>query len=137
MYQDEILAHYRKPHGRGLPAEYTGSGERRNPLCGDHLQVAVVLDTSGDAPILREVGFDGRGCSIATASASMMTAAVQGLTREAALDLVDRVARLVRGEHPEPLATLDALRGVAPYPQRHGCALMPWQALRDALGADS
>ena len=88
-----------------------------------------------------EVGFDGRGCSIATASASMLTEAVRGLSVAEALALGDRVEALVRGgpaavaDAPaDPPGDLASLAGVAPYASRHGCALMAWQALRECLG---
>jgi len=134
MYQDRILQHYRAPHGRGVLEGATAQGSRKNPLCGDDFRVSVaVLGTS-----IREVRFEGRGCSISTASASMLTDAVRGLeVREARL-LMERVERLLQGDapvDPASLGDLIALAGVASYPQRAGCARLPWQALRDALDA--
>jgi nitrogen fixation NifU-like protein len=133
MYQERILAHYRAPQGRGLP---TGPsvrvGSRRNPLCGDDIRVGVVVDRDR----VVEVGFDGRGCSITTASASMLTGAVRGLTVPEVHVLTEAVERLLRGDPDVPEALtgdLHALGGVARYPQRVGCARMPWQALSDAL----
>ena len=129
MYQDELLAHYRAPHNRRELAAATGTGARRNPLCGDEIcvQVHVEQDT------IIDVAFDGRGCSIATASASMLTNVVRGISPRNALAIADAVDRMLRGEAPDLPDTLQALRGVAPFPARHGCATMPWAALRDAL----
>ncbi len=138
MYQDVILRHYRAPKGRGLP-ENAVVAERANPLCGDRISVGVVLEEDR----IVDLGFDGRGCSIATASASMLTEAVRGLLVPDALALSERVARVVKGalddevQAAEPLGDLGDLRalaGVSSYPQRHSCALMAWQALREGLG---
>jgi nitrogen fixation NifU-like protein len=135
MYQERILAHYRAPLGRALP---TGPavrvGARRNPLCGDDIRVGVVID--GDRVI--DVGFDGRGCSITTASASMLTVAIRGRTLQGVHTLRDLIEQLLHGVSipAESLpGDLPALSGVARYPQRVGCARMPWQALTDALTA--
>jgi nitrogen fixation protein NifU and related proteins len=152
MYQDVILRHYRAPHGRGLPEGAETVAERANPLCGDRISVGAVVEGGR----IVNIGFAGRGCSIATASASMLTDAVRGLLVGEALALVEEVGRVVRGETigaaasatggdargatdaavadaAVALGDLAALAGVAPYSQRHGCALMAWLALRDAL----
>jgi len=141
MYQDALLAHHRAPHNRRVIESPTASGERKNPVCGDEMTVMVVLD----AEVVRDVAFTGRGCSIATASASMMTDAVRGLSVREALALADAVDRMLHPDAggaggvdavPEPLPdALTPLRGVAPFPGRHGCAMLPWQALREALTA--
>lgn len=110
-------------------------------MCGDEIAVMVVL--SGD--VITDVSFGGRGCSIATASASMMTEAVHARPVGEALALADAVDRMLHAAdaHPGAHALPDAalalpdglapLRGVAPFASRHGCALLPWQALREAL----
>ena len=134
MYQDVILQHYRAPHGRGVPDGLTGEALRKNPLCGDELRVGVVVRDG----VIEDVGFEGRGCSIAVASASMMTDAVRGATVGEARGLIERVYGLLRGETVAGLAAyadLQALSGVAAYPQRVGCARMAWGALGEALGA--
>ena len=94
-----------------------------------------------DADVVRDVAFTGRGCSIATASASMMTDAVAGLTVGESLVVADAVDRMLHAsgaaasvESVLPSA-LTPLLGVAPFPGRHGCAILPWQALREALTA--
>ena len=141
MYQDALLAHYRAPHNRRVIEAPTASGVRKNPVCGDEITVMVSLQ----AGIVHDVAFTGRGCSISTASASMMTDVVLNLAVSDALavaDAVDRMLRQALGESgsvnaaPEPLPdVLTPLRGVAPFPGRHGCAMLPWQALREALAA--
>ena len=135
MYQDALLAHHRAPHNRRLIEAPTASGARKNPVCGDEITVMVSL--VGD--IVRDVAFTGRGCSISTASASMMTDAVLGLAVSDALALADAVDRMLHASATDASAdlllpeTLTPLRGVAPFPGRHGCAMLPWQALREAL----
>ncbi len=133
MYQEMILQHYRAPHGRGLPTgPAVHEGARKNPLCGDDMRVGVVL--AGDT--IAAVGFEGRGCSITMASASMLTDAVRERPVVEARALAAAVEALLRGEvvREELLGgDLRALAGVAAYPQRVGCARMPWLALLDAL----
>ncbi|HYW32498.1 MAG TPA: SUF system NifU family Fe-S cluster assembly protein [Gemmatimonas sp.] len=130
MYQDTLLAHHRAPHNRRELLAPTGRGARKNPLCGDEIRVDVQVRDG----LVADVAFGGRGCSIATASASMLTDVVCGLSRAEALVLCSRVEEMLHGGAAELPAELDALRGVAPFPARHGCATMPWAALRDALG---
>jgi nitrogen fixation NifU-like protein len=135
MYQDRLLQHYRAPFGRGVITGETSFGARKNPLCGDEFRVAIAVAND----TITQVGFEGRGCSIATASASMLTETVRGLAVHDARALIERVERLLQGDtlaEAAPPGDLIALAGVAAYPQRVGCARMPWQALRDALDGD-
>lgn len=131
MYQETLLAQYRAPHNRRELVNATHTASRKNPLCGDALQVAVRFD----AVVIADAAFSGQGCSIATASASMMTDVLVGRTRDEALALVDDVDSMLTHKRPTPNLpiVLEALRAVAPFPGRHGCATMPWLALRDAL----
>jgi nitrogen fixation NifU-like protein len=132
MYQEALLAHHRAPHNRRAMPEATGAATHRNPVCGDEIRVMVRLDGAR----LVDVAFTGRGCSIATASASMMTDAVKGRDGEEALAVADAVDRMLTGADEGALpASLTPLLGVAPFAGRHGCARMPWQALREALAA--
>ncbi len=137
MYQDGLLAHHRAPHNRRVIDAPTAVGARKNPVCGDEMTVMVVLD----ADVVRDVAFTGRGCSIATASASMMTDAVAGRTVAETLAVADSVDRMLHAPGAEADAAsvlpeaLTPLLGVAPFPGRHGCAMLPWQALREALTA--
>ena len=137
MYQDALLAHHRAPHNRRVIESPSAVGARKNPVCGDDITVMVVLDRD----VLREVAFTGRSCSIATASASMMTDAVPGLAAGEALAMADAVDRMLHTSGADANAesqlpeALTPLRGVAPFPGRHGCAMLPWQALREALAA--
>lgn len=130
MYQDALLSQYRAPHNRRTLQDATSEGRRRNPLCGDE----IVVQARIEAGVIAEVAFGGRGCSIATASASMLTDAVRGMCPRDALALASAVDAMLTGSAAELPPILDALRGVAGFPARHGCATMPWAALRDAIG---
>ena len=133
LYQEILLDHYRRPRNFGpLPAS-DHEADGYNPLCGDRVHVRVRLD--GDR--LAEVRFEGSGCAISTASASMMTEAVRGHTRAEAEALFDRFRALVMGEasagSAENLGELAALSGVREFPMRVKCATLAWHTLRAAL----
>lgn len=131
MYQEALLAHHRAPHNRREMSDATASAALRNPTCGDEIRVFARVD--GDA--LVDVSFTGRGCSVATASASMMTDAVTGLRVSEALDIASSLDRMLTspGEDVALPAALAPLRSVAPFPGRHGCVRMAWQALQQIL----
>jgi nitrogen fixation NifU-like protein len=134
LYQEVILDHNKSPHNFREVPDADRKAEGDNPLCGDVVTVYVALD--GDR--LREVAFQGAGCAISQASASMMTEAVQDQTVDLALSLSEQMRQMMHGQHPkdeDQLGDLVALEGVAQFPVRIKCALLPWMALRDALGA--
>ena len=132
LFHDLILDHYRRPRNKGELAGATARGSVVNPTCGDEIAVEVVVD--GD--VVRAVRFTGRGCSISQASASMMTSTAAGLTRAELWATADRFEAMLRGERTdaEQLGDLLALGGVARFPARLPCAMMPWRALAIALG---
>jgi nitrogen fixation protein NifU and related proteins len=133
LYQEIILEHNRKPRNfREMPdADRTVEG--RNPLCGDALTLWLKLE--GDE--IADVSFKGQGCAISKASASLMTAAVKGKTREQAEQLFERFHALVTGKLAEPeqqsLGSLRAFAGVARFPNRVKCASLAWHAMHSAL----
>ena len=133
LYQELILEHNRKPRNfREIPdADRTVEG--RNPLCGDSLKLWLKLDHDRIA----DVSFVGTGCAISKASASLMTGAVKGKTREEAEEIFERFHKLVTGTLPEnqreSLGSLRALGGVARFPLRVKCASLAWHALHAAL----
>jgi nitrogen fixation NifU-like protein len=133
LYQDVILEHNRSPRNFHRMDNADGHAEGRNPLCGD--QLTVWLKLSGDR--VSDVSFEGSGCAISKASASLMTAAVKGKSRVEAEALFDRFHRLVTGQLPEPeqqsLGSLRALGGVSKFPLRVKCASLAWHALHSAL----
>ena len=139
LYQEVILDHSRKPRNFGSMPEATRQADGYNPLCGDRATVFVRLD--GDQ--LAEVKFQGAGCSISTASASMMTESLKGKTRAQAEDLFERFHRLVTRdasgatqETDPALGKLAVFSGVSEFPVRVKCASLPWHTLKAALDGD-
>jgi nitrogen fixation NifU-like protein len=132
LYQSVILDHYKKPRNYGRPPGADREAEGVNPLCGDHVHVYAKLD--GDR--VAELGFEGSGCAISTAAASLMTQAVKGHTTAEVRDLFDRYHDLVTGQgdvDPDGLGKLAVLAGVREFPARVKCATLSWHALRAAL----
>jgi nitrogen fixation NifU-like protein len=133
LYRDVILDHNRKPRNFG-PLEPADAGaEGFNPLCGDRLTLR--LNLADDT--IRDIRFEGQGCAISTASASLMTEAVKGKTRGEALALFERVHNLLTDDAAgaEDLGKLAALSGVREYPARVKCASLCWHTLASALEA--
>ena len=130
LYREIILDHYRHPRHRGRvePADAVVAAD--NPLCGDQIDLSVRFD--GDR--VADIAFDGTGCSISQAAASMLCEAAAGTTRTAARDLAERFrAMLVDDGSDADLGDLEALRGVRAYPVRVKCATLPSNALLQAL----
>lgn len=132
LYQELILDHYRAPRNKGACPDCQRSAHQDNPLCGDEITLALDVEQGRIA----RIAHDGVGCSISQASASMMSEAVAGLPVERALELGEAVRRMMHGAEPdeEALGDLVALQGVARFPVRIKCALLPWTALKEALG---
>ena len=134
LYRDVILDHNRQPRnfGRLEPADATAEGY--NPLCGDRLSVFVRLE--GDR--IQDLRFEGKGCAISTASASLMTEAVKGKSRAAVEEIYQRVHELLTKHDAPPsqdLGKLAALSGVREFPARVKCASLCWHTLNAALGS--
>jgi nitrogen fixation protein NifU and related proteins len=139
MYQEIILDHARRPHGRGLrepgrPGLRAADAHHVNPTCGDEVTVRVQVD--GDA--LVDVSWEGQGCSISQAAASVLTDVVAGRPLSDVLARYDAFHALVtgRGTVERDESVLEdgvAFAGVARYPVRVKCALLPWTALKDAV----
>src|ERR1700722_16517782 len=131
LYRDVILDHNRKPRNFGVlePADATVEGF--NPLCGDRLTVRLKMDGNQ----ISDIRFEGEGCAISTASASLMTEAVKGMSRAEALGLFDRVHHLLTDDDAssDELGKLAALSGVREYPARVKCASLCWHTLVSAL----
>ncbi|MCC6642971.1 MAG: SUF system NifU family Fe-S cluster assembly protein [Deltaproteobacteria bacterium] len=135
LYQATILDHYKKPRNFGPLAEATTHVEGHNPLCGDRVTLHVLFD--GD--VVRDVRFEGSGCAISTASASMMTEAVKGRQRAEVERLFERFRDLIAGPEgseadSDELGKLAVFSGVREYPTRVKCATLVWHALHSALG---
>ena len=133
LYQETIFDHNRSPRNYGELATSNRRAEGYNPLCGDHVIVVLRLNDDG---VIEDVRFKGRGCAISTASASIMTETVKGLTVEQADEYFEAFHRLALGEDPEAgleLTKLEALSGVRDYPSRVKCATLAWHTVRSAL----
>jgi nitrogen fixation NifU-like protein len=139
MYQQVILDHARARHGSGLvvlDASAVGESHQVNPTCGDEITLRVALD--GDT--LASVSWEGQGCSISQASASILTELMAGAdlhkadeTMEAFMALMHHRGELLGDERDDLLDDATAFVGVGKYPARIKCALLSWVALRDAI----
>ena len=132
LYQEVLLDHYRSPRNRGHLASATGRAEGHNPLCGD--RIAVEVEVAGER--LQGVAFEGAGCAISTASASLMTEAVAGRTPTEIAALFEQFRKAVPGDPAadvEPLGKLAVLCGVKDFPMRVKCATLAWHTLLAAL----
>jgi len=135
LYQEVILDHNKKPRNYGALAHATHRSEGLNPLCGDHIWVALTLDGTQ----IRDVAFEGDSCAICKASASMMTAAVKGRSVGEAEGLVDSFRAMATGrasgEQTRQLGRLTVFAGVKDLPARVKCAVLPWHTLHAAFNA--
>jgi nitrogen fixation protein NifU and related proteins len=134
LYQQVILDHNKKPRNFRKLETANHRAEGYNPLCGD--QLTVYLNLEGDT--VKEVGFEGSGCAISKAAASMMTQAVKGKSREQAENLFHEFHLMVTGELNEEteensLGNLKIFAGVREFPVRVKCATLPWHTLHAAL----
>jgi nitrogen fixation NifU-like protein len=139
LYQETILDHSKKPRNfRDMP-EATGQAQGFNPLCGDKATVYVRLEGG----MVKDVSFKGAGCSISTASASIMTEALKGKSQAEVEELFQRFHALItsdptraaENDAPE-LGKLAAFSGVSEFPVRVKCASLPWHTLKAALRGD-
>ena len=135
LYQNVILEHNRSPRNYHAMDDADRKAEGHNPLCGDRLTVWVRLDDD----VIQDASFQGSGCAISKASASLMTAAVKGRTRREAEELFGRFHRLVTGTldpaESETLGKLAVFSGVSEFPVRVKCASLSWHTLKAALEA--
>ncbi len=133
LYQEVILDHGRRPRNFRVIADADRKAEGLNPLCGDHFKLYVKLD--GDR--IQDISFEGSGCAISKASASLMTSSVKGKTIAEAEELFTRFHQLVtEGPDKVPvseLGKLAALSGVCEFPTRVKCASLVWHTMKNAL----
>jgi nitrogen fixation protein NifU and related proteins len=135
LYQEVILDHTKKPRNFGRLETANRRAKGHNPLCGDKLDVYLCLKDG----TIDDVKFEGAGCAISTASASMMTEAVKGRTRGEALALFEGFHRLLTAEPAdgdEDLGKLAVFSGVREFPVRVKCATLAWHTLKSALEND-
>jgi nitrogen fixation protein NifU and related proteins len=137
LYQQVILDHNKKPRNFRKLDTANHSAEGYNPLCGDHL--TVYMDLAED--LVKDVGFEGSGCAISKASASMMTQAIKGKSKEEAETLFKEFHSMVTGEldveaAENSLGNLRIFAGVREFPVRVKCATLPWHTMHAALNKE-
>ncbi len=137
LYRDLILDHARSPRHFGKLDDASNRAEGINPLCGDKLKVYLKIKDDG---VISDASFEGSGCAISVASASLLTETVIGLTTDSALSYVDAVLAALAGQQKDPadvqLGKLAALQGVREFPSRVKCATLAWRALNAAIHDD-
>ena len=132
LYGDMILDHNRRPRNFGRLDGATHTALGNNPLCGD--RVTVYLKVDGDR--VADIAFEGTGCAISTASASMMTEALRGKSLAEARRLFEQFRGMLTADgEPEELGKLAAFAGVREFPMRVKCATLAWHAMQSALAA--
>jgi nitrogen fixation protein NifU and related proteins len=137
LYQDMILHHSRSPRNKGVLDDPTGHAEGHNPLCGDRVDIYVHVADG----LISDVRFEGEGCAISTASASLMTESVKGKTVEEAEQIFRKFHRMVTEEGGaeelgEDFEKLEVLAGVREFPVRVKCATLAWHTLHAALAGE-
>lgn len=134
LYQEVIFDHNRNPRHFGKLAHASCHAEGFNPLCGDKVTVYLKFDDQG---VIQDVSFDGSGCAISVATASLMTETLIGKTRDEAEALFERFHSMMTGEGARndagPLGKLEVLSGVKEFPSRVKCATLAWHTLLAAL----
>jgi nitrogen fixation NifU-like protein len=135
LYQEVILDHSRHPRHYGALEGASHKAEGYNPLCGDRVTVYLKLGEDGRVADIR---FEGKGCAISQASASMMADMLKGRTRADAEKLMGGFLNLVKGEHVHGLSeddreTLDVMSGISAFPMRVKCATLAWHTFKNAV----
>ncbi|ROR32597.1 Fe-S cluster assembly sulfur transfer protein SufU [Inmirania thermothiophila] len=131
LYQEVIFDHNRSPRNFGRLAHANRRADGHNPLCGDRITLYLDVDEGG---VIRDIAFEGQGCAISTASASLMTEALKGRTVAEAHRLFEGFHKVVTGEGSgEEIGKLAVLAGVRDYPMRVKCATLAWHTLEAAL----
>ena len=130
LYQETILDHYRKPRNLGRLADGNRMAEGFNPLCGDRVKLYLKMEDG----VIRDARFEGTGCAIATASASLMTESIKGKREDEALQLLEKIHSMVAGGTTTgDSGKLEVLAGVHEFPERVKCATLAWHTLKAAL----
>jgi nitrogen fixation NifU-like protein len=135
LYQEVILDHSRHPRHFGTLERATHTGEGYNPLCGDRVKIHVAIDAQNQ---IKDIAFEGKGCAISQASASLMTDMLVGRTVDEAEALMGGFLHLVKGEGANGLAEedrerLEVMGGISEFPMRVKCATLAWHTMKSAL----
>lgn len=135
LYRQVIMDHYKNPRNRGSLEDGNLTVDMNNPTCGDRIHLTMKLDNG----IVADAKFEGEGCSISMASASMMTQAIIGQDADSALKLAHIFSEMIQGkelddeEEDLDLGDIEALQGVSKFPARIKCATLAWKAMEKGL----
>jgi nitrogen fixation NifU-like protein len=129
LYQSVILDHNKNPRNFRKPEKSNRNAEGYNPVCGDQIVIFVQFENGQ----IVDIGFQGSGCAISKASASIMTDSVKGKSKREIQNLYERVKNILSENHNEDLGDLSALSGVREFPVRIKCAMLAWETLNSAL----
>ena len=130
LYQEVIFDHYRQPRNFGQMSDANCKAEGYNPICGDKVKLYLQVENG----MIRDARFEGTGCAISTASASLMTEMIKGKSKQQALDILHKFHNMVTGTaSAEDLGKLAALAGVSEFPERVKCATLAWHTMKAAL----
>jgi len=132
IYQQMILEHNKRPRNFRKMEGATHHAEGFNPLCGDHFNVYIKLNSE---EVIEDICFEGSGCAISKASASMMTSELKGKTKAKAIEMFEGFHKLLLGQVNEPnqVGKLQVFGGIWKFPSRVKCASLSWHAMRNAL----
>ncbi|WP_342505925.1 Fe-S cluster assembly sulfur transfer protein SufU [Sporosarcina sp. FSL K6-2383] len=136
LYRSVIMDHYKNPRNKGVLADNTVTIDMNNPTCGDVIHLTLQVEND----IVQDAKFEGEGCSISMASASMMTQIVKGKHVDEAGKLAHVFSDLMLGKELDDsidLGDIEALAGVAKFPARIKCATLAWKAMEKGVGNDS
>ncbi|PIC85578.1 SUF system NifU family Fe-S cluster assembly protein [Sporosarcina sp. P20a] len=136
LYRSVIMEHYKHPKNKGVLENGNVTIDMNNPTCGDVIRLTMNVEDD----IVKEVKFEGEGCSISMASASMMTQMIKGETTERALQLAHTFSDMMLGKDIDEsidLDDLEALSGVAQFPARIKCATLSWKAMEKGVSGES
>ena len=133
LYRQVIMDHYKKPRNKGILDDSSLTIDMNNPTCGDRIRLTMKVEDGK----VKDVKFDGEGCSISMSSASMMTEAIKGKDVDTALKLSHIFSEMVQGkdydEDSLDLGDIEALQGVSKFPARIKCATLAWKAVEKGL----
>ena len=136
LYRSVIMEHYKHPKNKGVLENGNVTIDMNNPTCGDVIRLTMNVEDD----IIQDVNFEGEGCSISMASASMMTQMIKGKKTDEAIKLAHAFSEMMLGEELDEsidLDDLEALSGVAKFPARNKCATLSWKAMEKGVTGES
>jgi nitrogen fixation NifU-like protein len=134
LYRQVIMDHYKSPRNKGVLSDGNVTVDMNNPTCGDRIRLTMKEEDG----IVKEVMFEGEGCSISMSSASMMTTAIKGKDIDTAIKLAGIFSKIMQGQDYDDsidLGDIEALQGVSKFPARIKCATLAWKAMEKGLAS--